>query len=516
MADSSSQAKTSADTSKKVSDAPKSAIKNPLVWGFSFVLLVIIVVAFVVAPIYSPIAANDQKIVFGTYDGAEIAYKSGNYFASQYDNYKSNSSASGTDNVQSEYSALRSAFDATVTHNAIIKMNDALGVSVSDSKVNAQVAGSPLFQENGKFSKERFAKINALEIRNMQNLAREDMIQNRIVQDMVNGALVPAKETEFIKNMARLERSFEYVMFATGDYPDAEVSKYAQDNAKLFRGMDLSVITVAKKADADSYRQQIADKKATFEDTAKNHSTDMFKSSSGVRGAVSFHELKLDLADEKLADQVFSLKKGDLSEAIAVPGGFAIYRADSDVRAPALGDTAGLKQVRDYMSANEKGKIEDYLNAQAKILVEAARKDGLDKAAKSGGKKVELTNSFPINYGSLNYPTMYGNFPVMADPETADQKPLGNASTNEAFFNAAFRLKKAEISDPLVLDSGIVVLKLKEEKQLDDAGLGLFANFAPAMANYFVSTDLQAKLVDKTKLVDNFDKTFIAHFMPKN
>jgi parvulin-like peptidyl-prolyl isomerase len=516
MADSSSPAKTSADSSKKVSDAPKSAIKNPLVWGFSFVLLVIIVVAFVVAPIYSPIAANDQKIVFGTYDGAEIAYKSGNYFATQYDNYKNNNAASGTDNIQADYSALRSAFDATVTHNAIIKMNDSLGVSVSDAKVNKQVAGSPLFQDNGKFSKEKFSKVNAIEKRNMQNLARADMIQNRIVQDLVKGALVPAKETDFIKSMARLERSFEYVMYANADFPDAEVSKYAQENAKLFRSVDLSVITVAKKADADSYRQQILDKKASFEDSAKNHSTDMYKSSSGVRGTVAFHEIKLDLADEKLAEQVFGLKKGDLSEVVAVPGGFAIYRADSDVRTPAIGDAAGLKQVRDYLSTNEKGKIEDYLNAQAKALVEAARKDGLDKAAKSNGKKIELTNSFPINYGSLNYPTMYGNFPVMADPETADQKPLGNASTNEAFFSAAFRLKKDEVSDPLVMESGILVLKLKEEKKLDDAGIGLFANFAPALASYFVSTDLQSKIVDKTKLVDNFDKTFIAHFMPKN
>lgn len=514
MADSSSQAKTSADSNKKVGDAPKSAIKNPLVWGFSFVLLVIIVVAFVVAPIYSPIAANDQKIVFGTYDGTEIAYKSGNYFASQYDAYKNNSSASGTDNVQAEYTALRTAFDNTVMHNAILRTSESLGVSVSDEKVNARVAESAIFQDNGKFSKEKFAKVNALEIRNMQNLARAEMIQERVVQDLINGALVPATESDFIKDMGRQVRSFEYVSFANEDYPDSEVAKYAQESAKLFRSLDISVITVDKKADADTYRQQILDKKVTFEDSAKNHSTDLYKGNSGVRGAVAFHELKLDLGNEALAEQVFGLKKGELSEVMTVPGGFSIYRADSDMTQPPLTDAAGLKQVRSYLTANEKGKIEDYLAAQAKSFVESARKDGLDKAVKAAGKKIELTNSFPVNYGGINYPTMYGNFPVMADPSTSDSKPLGNASTNEAFFTAAFRLKKDEISDPVVLDSGILVLRLKEEKIQDDAGLGLFANFAPALARYFVSVDMQAKIVDKAKLVDNFDKTFIAHFMP--
>jgi parvulin-like peptidyl-prolyl isomerase len=516
MADKAPPTKSAPEAAKKIADRPRSSIKNPLVWGFSFILLVIIVIAFVVAPIYSPIAADSQKITFGSYDGAEIAYKAGNYFASQYDAIKSNNSTQGTDNVQAEYSALKSAFDRTVLHTAVLKTIQDLGVSVSDAKINETLATDARFQDNGTFSKEKLAKYNQLEMMNLRHLTRDDILQKMLMQDLINGAVVSSKESGFIKDLGRTTRSFEYVSFTQADYPDAEVLAYAQQNAKLFRSLTLSVLTVAKKADADTYRQQILDKKASFEDSAKNHSIDMYKASSGVRGQVTYNELKLELGKAELADKVFGLKKGDLSEVLTVPAGFAVYRIDSDVQELKTADPSAVKSVRDYLIANEKGKVEDYLNAQAGSFVAAARKDGLDKAAKAANKKPALTNSFPINYGGIVYPTMFGNYPVLADPATADNKALSDAGNKEAFFEAAFKLAKDAISDPIVLSDEIIVLKLKDEKTAaDDNALGMYASFAPNLAAYFVSADLQDKIVDSKKLVDNFDKTFIAHFMPK-
>ncbi len=515
MADSAPQAKKASNNSPKENAAPRSAIKHPLMWTLSFLLLVIIVVAFVVMPINTGFAATNQSIVFGYYDGTEISYKAGNYFASQYDAYKANNGAEGTDNVQAEYSALKQAFDRTVLHTAVIKSVKQLDVSVTDSKIDSQLADNPRFQENGVFSKERFSQINSLDLLNMRNLARDEILQNRVFQDVVNGGVISAKETGFIKEIGRLNRSFEFVAFTNADYPDSEVQKYATANSQLFKSLEVSVFTVTKKTDADNYRQQILDNKTTFENTAKNYSIDTYKGSSGVRGAVSYHELKIDLDKGELADQVFALKKGALSAVLAVPNGFAIYRADSDVKEFDLTNPSNLKTVRDYLVANQKGIIEDYLQATAKDFSVVARKDGLEKASKVANKKVELTNSFPINYGGILFPTMYGNYPIMASPGSADNKALSNASDKEDFFTKAFSLKKDEISAPILLSDEILILKLKEEKLLDEAALGLFANFASSLAQYFVNVDMQASIVDRTKLVDNFDKTFIAHFIPK-
>ena len=77
------------DTKKPISAAKMSG-KSPLVWGLSFALLIVIVIAFVVWPISMPMAGNSSGgyYNFGSYEGQEISSHDGNFFYDKFTEFQ--------------------------------------------------------------------------------------------------------------------------------------------------------------------------------------------------------------------------------------------------------------------------------------------------------------------------------------------------------------------------------------------------------------------------------------------
>lgn len=518
MPSQSSKVNTTANGSIKGTEVSRPQQKKPIIWIFSFALLIIIVVAFVVAPIYSPMVKNSIYFSFGKYQGQEIAYKDGNFFASQYENY-TKSQEKGSKEASIKKDALRYAFDQTVIHLSLLKLESDLGVSVSDEKVISVLQNpnnaspliaqlAPQFYENGKFSLAKLEKTSMSDI----NTIREQIIHDQVASDLIEGPLESTQETNFIVNMGRWTRSFEYVSFTSSDYPDSEVIAYAQKNPKLFRSIDLSSITVANKANATTYRQQILDKKISFEDIAKAHSIDSFKDKAGLRGASIYNELVLELTEKEAADKVLALKNGEISPVLAVAGGFVFFKANSDAVDANTSDLGTLTLIRNYLTSYEKGTVDDYLVSAAKDFNAKAKASSIEKVAKSLGKKILETTAFPINQSGLVF--IYGNrpFPLMTYPSTSDNQPISDALDNENFFITAFKLKEKELSEPVILRDMVLVMEVKTDKQANDTELDMLIKVTPQLLKQYLSNDLQGILVQNDKLVDNFDKAYRAHF----
>jgi parvulin-like peptidyl-prolyl isomerase len=136
-------------------------------------------------------------------------------------------------------------------------------------------------------------------------------------------------EQSFIVDMAGPERRFRFVQFASADFPRERVVEYGEANRERFRSAELSVITVtSRQADADAIRQQAIDRVASFEDLARNQSTDAFAADGGSMGSVYFHELELDFETLAPVREIFELNQGAISPVYETQFGWVIYRMD--------------------------------------------------------------------------------------------------------------------------------------------------------------------------------------------
>lgn len=489
---------------KSTSDKQKYqtfSTKNPLVWVLTLVLLIFIVVAFVALPMSVPyVGQGAGGATMGKYDGHDIDMRQGTYFYDRYQLYARNSG-------DFDYFSLKQTFRDTVNHLALLDLAKQNGLTVTDEQIGEHIGVDPRFQENGRFSADKFTREGFT-----KKAIADDMVATKLQRDIANGTIAWDAEQAFIVEMGRWNRTVNYVTFEYADYPDSEAAAFAQKHPDTFRFIDISTITVANKTDAANYRQQIVDKKASFEDLAKLYSTDNFQAKSGLRGPTGWFELKSELKEKADADAVVAMKAGDVSQVLPLAQGYAIIRANAAATGPDFADLGQTTLIRNYIQAYEKGSIEDYLSAKAKDFAAAAQKGGMDKAAAAIGKKVLETNSFALNYDSLVIETIYGQqVPAFSYLQGNDGRALSDADKNENFFLAAFKLKPKELSDPIVLKDSVVVISPKSEKTANDTELNMLLRSASTIAATFQYQDLANVIVKKDKIVDNVDKIYLKH-----
>ena len=107
------------------------------------------------------------------------------------------------------------------------------------------------------------------------------------------------------------------------------------------------------------------------------------------------------------------------------------------------------------MKSNERGIIEDYLEQKAKTFTEAAKIGGFSQEASINDLVVQTSNSITLNYG---------NAAILPQISSQADSFFTAGVRNETFFKKAFALKEGEISEPILLGSNVLVLKLEEEK----------------------------------------------------
>ena len=488
---------------------------HPFLYGFSIVVLVVIVVTFVLAGPGGPMGRGGQggngNIVFGTYEGKDISYYQGSYIAQERDRL---ANQMRNDTSQNQRAAAQmvwyQAFINTAEHVAILMQAERAGVAVSEDAVDKALLNYPGYMDdNGRFSEARYAAAAASERDATRKLTRESLLTNVLAYDIINGVKVGSAETGFVKAMASAERSFTFVSWPFSSFPNDEVRAYAEANKARFLHIKLSRILIkAGDSQANEIRKKILDKTSTFEELAKTYSKDEYADKGGDMGWRYAYDVEADFAAKETAQKVLTLKAGELSEVLKGTFGSLIYRCDADAVAPDFTSTTVLDDVKGYLNRYEKGKIEDYFNGQAAKLAARAAAVGFDKAAKEAGLKVVPTELFPVNLGNL-----FSFAPVRAAP---DSETPPNIAYNEDFFVRAFSVAKDQVSAPVVLDDRILVLKLKEEKQLPESTASLLGSWISYIANQSVQTDLGASLMTPDKLKDNFAAVFNQYVMPSS
>jgi PPIC-type PPIASE domain/SurA-like N-terminal domain len=507
MAARDSQKASRKDTEQPGKDRSRRSRMSPWMYAFSVGILVVIVVTFVGGPMLSG-TGSGGSISFGSYAGEEIEYVPGNYLSRQKDAIAEQVSQSGTDSNLEwvAYQVWRAGFQNTVIHTAILQSAERSGLRFAEETIDKALTGYSGYLENGVFSASRYRDTPNTEKASIRKYYREELIHNQYMNDILYGAKVPSAATDFIKGMASSERSFFYLRVGYEQFPEDLVWNYAEQNSDLFRKISLSRITVnSSEENARSIHQQVSADQALFEEVARTQSKDAYAEAGGYIGWQYYYSLSSDLEAKEDVDAVFGLSAGEVSDVIATPYGWVIYKANEPAVEADRENRDDIETVRSYMERFERGTIEDYLVAEGASIRERAAEEGLENVSAEGWESGE-TASFPLNYGNIE---------ILKPVQDANEESgsFAAAAYDESVLTELFSLGQESVSQPQILEDKVYIFELKEITEADPQSLGTLDFYYAYLAQQYTESDMRAAILGSDKFEDNFDAVFSKYFL---
>ncbi|MBN2444192.1 MAG: SurA N-terminal domain-containing protein, partial [Spirochaetales bacterium] len=454
--------------------------RHPVFYGITFVVLVVVVVAFIGSGINGGISQR-EKYVLGKYGNHDIeplrgSYSALNYFTEQIDTF-----GAQTEDAEQTPRIWREAFNNTLIHYAIIDVAEKSGYVVSKRRLDRGVTQHRQFQSEDGFDEKRYLDTTDMEKSQIKKLINETILHGQVMDDVLFSQLISTGEVEFYKSMTGTERKFAYVSYRYSDFPEEKVISYGNENKELFKEMRLSriLLTGVSAKDAETIRSEIENKVKSFEEMAKEKSRDIYAEKGGDMGSQYYYQILGFLENEDDVRQIYNLKKDELSSVIQNGENFEIYRSNSIVTEPDFAGEALLKTVREYIMKYQKNLIEEYSLELASAFAKKAEEVGFSQACTAMNLKPPYeTEFFPINYLDV-----FTTKPVKA--ASPDAPSILSASRSEDFFIEAFSLEKDNVSKPIRLDDQYVVLQLLDEKKMTDSDWEAEnAIFKTALSNY--------------------------------
>ena len=472
---------------------------NPLLYVGSVVVLVLITVSFIGAPAIGRFAGIGSSVVFGYYDGVEISHQPGNYFHSQIlEIAEQRRGVSGEQqNADTEfYTIIRQAFQRATFRVALLARANRSAVAVSHDRIDSELIRSGPYVIGGVFSEERYNDTPASQKRSNRNLIQDRLLERQYLRDLAE-LHASANDAAFFQEMGARERRFSVASFSFDQLPEARLIEFGLERTDLFRRIKLSRIRVgAGTGEAQEVLQRLRDGSASFEELARLYSLDDV-ATGGEVGWKYFYDLERDFEDAAPAEAVFALNAGETTEVLTSRFGEVIYRADAALVAPDFSEAEVQAAVQDYLSRYERGFVQDFYTGRAEQFRTLALADGFAAAAAALGVETVESDFFPINFQNL----------LLTQPVRAgDDDALRTAPYYEEFFIGTFGLEVGEVSAPIALDNGILVLQLQEERTVKEVTLRDLEIYH----EYFVATtaqqDLQRSVFESDLMVDNFQE----------
>jgi hypothetical protein len=467
---------------------------------FSAVILAVIIVTFIGAPVVSKVA-EQGAIVFGSYDGVPIQYQQGNDFAKSVERLKNYFEAQfqGANIELQRQLVWRQAFEQTALQVALKREAEKAGMVVTDAQIDKNLVNNPDYQKDGKFSEEVYRNTPAADRFRTRQTTRSQLLIQYYVMDRTQGTLLSDATKTFIAAMAYPQRKFSFVTFTDADFPKNLVSDYAEKNKNLFRTVDVSKITVNSESDAQKVREEAVKGDKTFADLAKTYSKDPQAETGGALGVKRYFDLKADIGKAADLDKLFSLTVGAISPVIAGDKVWTIYKINAAAADADLNSSDTQAVVRAYIVKNERGLLEDNLEAQAKAFGTDA-KTNFAAAAKKIGKTAQTSDWVALNFGNHDL------FPGLA---SAKDPVFRGLAANEDFFKQAFRLEAGQVSGPILASPSVLVVHVDAIKTAPEKGdTPVLPTSVESAVSQERSQDLEKVILDSPKLEDHFMAEF--------
>lgn len=488
-------------------------MKKTMLFIGSVIILILSAITFVFIPALSPNAAG-KPLVFGKYGNKKIEYKQGTEFANAVANYTEMYKNQGAELNDTDYFYIYNyAFNSAVQAIAYSEAVEKSGYTPSKEVISRAML--PYFSdENGKFSTEIYNQIPEFDRENLKkeltkglvwNRYSEDLLgsQNKIADKSMFGLKKSNSEIEFFAKMGATKRSFDVAVFDTNNYPDSEVKKFANENKNLFSKYNFLVLTVNEQSQAKSLLSQIKKNEITFEDAVKEYGEKYYSNAEGLISRGYEYQIKEIIKNDADKEAVLSLKVNELSDVVQTATGYSIFNCTAEKEEINLTEKNTVDLVRKYIEDYEFGKIEDYYLNVANKMIENAKTKNFAVACKENNAKLESISAFPLNYSNIS---MFDKIPTEKDF-------FASASSNVNLLKKAFSLKANEISEPIVIDNFVLVLKLISE-QKDNINANKKELIEKEILAYDQSNS-QANLLSSKKVVNETSKVFFNEILEK-
>ncbi|MBN2353447.1 MAG: hypothetical protein JXD23_12810 [Spirochaetales bacterium] len=400
------------------------------------------------------------SVTFGSYDGRPIVWAPGNYFARQLAIFAESATNSGQriDAV----TALRSLLPYMIFHTAAMVEAEKNGLTVSDAEVEDYIKSSGAL--------ERYNKAEALERRDLFQVFKEQLIEIKLLQPMIQTFANKALEND-AASMGSPEKKFKYVQWKYDDYPMQEIAKFASENKDLFRTIKLSRIVAKTESEANDAYSKIINRESTFDEQVRAVSKG---EGSPELDWQSYYSLESVISNKEITNRIFALKQGEISDVISITDQsgkdqWVMYRCDKEAVPADLSSENTIAEIKNYVLQFQKGRVESYFEGEADKFLENARKNGMAAAAAGAGLKLHETGFFPINYNNLPF---LKTIPNMSDSSTS----IGDAQTQSLFFKEAFALQKGAPSKPILLNDLVVVCEAADERTPSQSDIDTIKN----------------------------------------
>lgn len=481
---------------------------NPLIFIGTFVVLVIVIVAFVFVPAMVPSTGGlGVDLSFGSYNKIPITYVPGNYFSQIRETLaRDQDPAQGQSFVQN-YEVWRRAFDETVVHTAILDEMKQAGYMAPPDAVDRKMTQLPRFQENGVFSMALYRALDKQSRMALWRQVQESIIEGYYREDITKPR-ISSKEASFISAIGSPQRTFALASFSLQNYPETEINAYALAHPELFQVTHLSQITITNsEREAQQVRASIQEGTTTFEDAARTHSQDAYAEKGGDMGMRMSYEFS-DVPEGTERNALMKLVKGDLSPLIKVTTGWAFYRAEEEPRQADTSDAGLLEKIRIYIMTYERGQVEDFFLSQADTFIEEVKALGFDEALNQRGLKKQNFGPLPLNYGGT---------PLFNSLTNAGVPEIAQANTNENFWQTAFSTPLLTPSKSFVVDNNVVVLYPLEETQADETNTAYMETaYTSYLLSYFMEENIRMYFLNSKKFEDHFWDVYTKYFQPVN
>ncbi len=474
----------------------KSADRSRSLKIASLIFLAFVALAFIGAPLVG--VFSDQfagKVVFGSYNGKEIAYTPNNYFGQLVRSQLQNLESSESRNADRFSLQLiwQQGFDYMVYTTAVLQRARKAHMSIPEDIIKAEIQKIPFLQEDGSFSNRLYGELSNTYRKNLYESIETDYIVSRVQQDFSASTVLNQNQARFFATMGKELRAFDYVRFDRSGISDSFARDYFEKNKLLFSKLFLRSISRDNEEEAEQLRQQIQDGETTFDEQVQSDSPN--EDQNDENDELYYYELKNEIGDE-FATAITALSPNQLSQVIATgEGDYAFYQLIS-IEMAVFDDEDIRFEIDRYLRLFEATQVEEQNTQNANDFIELAKASSIDEAVRAFDLELGKTSSFSLNYN---------NSPMFSEVSSILGPGISSFSQEEDTLVNLFALKLYEFSEPISIGSFLYIFRVNEieieERAFPETTFYQYKQVA-------TGEQLRESLVDESKLRSRFDKAF--------
>jgi peptidyl-prolyl cis-trans isomerase D len=358
----------------------------------------------------------EQKAAAAVVNGTAIPYET---FSQAWDQRSRQLFEADKEPERQEVDRLRQELVDELIENTLLQQEfDRLGQKVFPEEVAARIMGISAFQQDGKFSQEKYLTLlryNHISPDDFEAEQKQNLTILKMSQFLHDSVLVTDDQVKDYFQARGRQLKLMVASFSWKDFskqvqiPESDIANYYQKNHAEYDAPEelrASHILITFKADAgeeakltaklkiENLRNDIEKKGADFAELAKKYSEDPGSKDKG--GDLGFFRKGMMVpAFEKMA---FSLKPGQLSAPVETQFGYHLIKVTDrhEAKLSTLDDVRG--KILDLLTEKESRKMTK--EAAVKFAGVMKQTASLEQAAKKSGQKI-LTTSWIKEDGSV-------------------------------------------------------------------------------------------------------------------